>query len=281
MSAVSAMGPATAAGVREELLILCVDDDPDDRELIADSLQQGMREPYQLHSANCLGDAMQRLRESIFDVALLDLNMPDAGGVQAVRDVRALRPDIAIVALSGQYGEPEVRELCLEAGAQDFIEKSDLSSKLLSRSIGSALFQVRELQLDELERSFAQLRALTTAASGTQMASQIAGVGSMKYRLPIVFNNLSLRYNNMFKAYARFQAMRVNKPTQEMHYIVDQLALHNASPRDLMDLHMELGAKDSGSASGAERFGGMGRLLLLELLGMLATYYRELRFAKG
>ncbi len=263
--------PAGDSGLR----ILLVDDDPDDRELISDCLRAGMREPFHLTSATCLGEGMQQLQAGFFDVALIDLQLPDAGDTRSVRDIRQLRPDIALVALSGHYDDPSIAQQCQEAGAQDFLEKGELSPMLLSRAVGNALFQVRDLQLDELGRSFEQLQRLTSAAAGTQLASQLAGVGGMKYRLPIVYQNLALEYRNMFKAYSRYQALRNKKPLKEMQHIVEQLGLHNAGPRDLMDLHMQMAEHEVGTLGGQERFGSMGRLLVLELLGMLVNFYRD------
>lgn len=277
MSAASAMQTESAGNFSSALRILVVDDDSDDRELVADLLHEGLTDPYQVELTDCLGEGMQELQRCLYDVALLDLQLPDAGHTQSVEDFRRLRPDLAIIALSGQYAEPEILDRCLQAGAQDFLSKSELTPILLSRAIGSALFAVREMQIGELERSLKHLQRMTSDAAGTQQASILAGVGSMKSRLPIVFQTLVVQYHNMFKEYSRYQALRSKKPVVEMRQIVEQLGLHNAGPRDVMDLHMEGVPLNPESGTGRERLGGLGRLLVLELLGMLASFYRDIR----
>lgn len=87
-----------------------------------------------------------------FDVALIDLHLPDSSGIETVRRIRALRSNLPIVVLSGDAGE-ETDLDALREGAQDFIAKNDFSSSTLERSIRFAIErQEHQLLRQELRR---------------------------------------------------------------------------------------------------------------------------------
>src|SRR5688572_22570047 len=68
-----------------------------------------------------LHEALNRLRTPDgIDVVLLDLNLPDAGGIQAVRELAQAHPRIPVVVLSGQGDECDA---ALRAGAREFLAK--------------------------------------------------------------------------------------------------------------------------------------------------------------
>lgn len=56
------------------------------------------------------------------DVVLLDLRMPDGSGLDVLRELqqREHRPYVMVLTT---WGDPDVRQLCLEAGADEFFEK--------------------------------------------------------------------------------------------------------------------------------------------------------------
>ena len=69
-------------------------------------------------------EALQRIEESVPDLILMDIQMPDIDGLQAIRIIRSNRrfADIPIVALTA-LAMPGDRERCLEAGADEYIAK--------------------------------------------------------------------------------------------------------------------------------------------------------------
>ena len=56
------------------------------------------------------------------DIVLLDLRMPDGSGLDVLRSLqgREQRPHIVILTT---WGDPDVRQLCMDAGADGFFEK--------------------------------------------------------------------------------------------------------------------------------------------------------------
>jgi CheY-like chemotaxis protein len=71
------------------------------------------------------GDEALRLLEADpgrFDVAILDVGVPPRGALPALRALRALRPDLAVVLTSGTGPDPRLRE-ALREGRSVFVAK--------------------------------------------------------------------------------------------------------------------------------------------------------------
>jgi len=72
------------------------------------------------------------------DCVLLDLGLPDAGGLDAVTRLRAAAPDAAIIVLTGLDDE-ERRRQALQAGAQDYIVKGTVEADELAAAVAGAI----------------------------------------------------------------------------------------------------------------------------------------------
>ncbi|MGM0575966.1 MAG: response regulator [Myxococcota bacterium] len=67
-------------------------------------------------------EALACAREESPDLVLLDLTMPEMDGFEALRQIRAARPDVPVVVVSADV-QPLARERVREAGAVAFLEK--------------------------------------------------------------------------------------------------------------------------------------------------------------
>jgi two-component system KDP operon response regulator KdpE len=108
--------------------ILIVDDDPQIRRVLKIALSA---ESYEVKDVRSGEDAELALRESRYDLMLLDMNMPGMGGLETCRIVRATS-DIVIVMLTVRDAE-EDKVAALDAGADDFITKPFSTPELLAR----------------------------------------------------------------------------------------------------------------------------------------------------
>ena len=75
-------------------------------------------------------EAIRQYREHRPDVTLMDLRMPDLGGIDALLAIRSEFPDARIIMLTTFEGDEEVRR-ALEAGACGYLLKSLPPSQLL------------------------------------------------------------------------------------------------------------------------------------------------------
>ncbi|WP_421836764.1 response regulator [Novosphingobium sp.] len=76
-------------------------------------------------------DAVRLFRELKPDIVLMDLRMPEMGGVEAIGAIRAEAPDARIIVLTTYSGDAKALE-AMRAGASGFLLKSSLRRELLS-----------------------------------------------------------------------------------------------------------------------------------------------------
>src|SRR3954447_13566746 len=117
------------------LRVLLVEDDDGDALIVEDLLEESAAAVTLLH-VRTLAEAMEVAAGH--DCALLDLNLPDATGIDALRRLRGAAVDLAILVLTGLDDERRGIE-ALAAGAQDYLIKGHVDGALLSRSIRYAV----------------------------------------------------------------------------------------------------------------------------------------------
>jgi two-component system cell cycle sensor histidine kinase/response regulator CckA len=131
--------------------ILVADDEEGVRSLVANILQDA---GYTVELTADGAQAVKRLRDLGDQVRLilLDLTMPLLGGAEAAAELRRIRPNIPIIAMSG-YGDIEVMQRFSEVGVDDFVPKP-FSPDQLAAKVRDALAP----QLDQPRTSPSQAR---------------------------------------------------------------------------------------------------------------------------
>jgi two-component system KDP operon response regulator KdpE len=108
--------------------ILVVDDDPQIRRVLKVTLSgQG----YEVDDARDGEAALDKLRQSRFDLVLLDVNMPGIDGLEACRMIRE-QSEIAIIMLTVRDDEADT-VAALDAGADDYVTKPFKTPELSAR----------------------------------------------------------------------------------------------------------------------------------------------------
>jgi len=143
----------------DRMRVLLVEDDDGDALLVEEELElSGAR--VDLERRRTLGEAaaagLQR-----FDCVLLDLNLPDAQGLEGLHELRELAPDLAVLVLTGLDDERRGIE-AVGAGAQDYLIKGSTSGVLLARSLRYAV-ERRRAEHTQQQLSIAQLEARENA----------------------------------------------------------------------------------------------------------------------
>jgi diguanylate cyclase (GGDEF)-like protein len=142
---------------REAVRVLLVEDNPGDRRLVEEMLRDG-RDETVLTPVGRLADAEPEVARGLADLVLLDLSLPDAEGLDGLRRLRAVAPEVPVVVLSGLADE-RVALAAVQAGAQDYLMKDEVDGATLGRAIRHALERQRA------ERRLARL-ALRDALTG-------------------------------------------------------------------------------------------------------------------
>jgi len=135
----------------ERVRILLVEDDPDDVYVMQNLLGDRWHGPFELVNVELLSVAIERCQEERFDVVLLDLGLPDSNGLETFFSIYAHAGDVPIVVLSGLSDERAAVK-AVQAGAQDYLVKGQLTDRLLIRSLRYAIERGRRHHAEEAMR---------------------------------------------------------------------------------------------------------------------------------
>ncbi len=110
--------------------ILLVDDDEDLREALADQLV--LTEDFDVFEADSGSTGLERAKEAIYDLVILDVGLPDMDGRELCRLMRKQGVKCPIVMLTGHDSDADTI-LGLDAGANDYVSKPFKFPVLLAR----------------------------------------------------------------------------------------------------------------------------------------------------
>lgn len=128
------------------LNILLLEDQPADARLIQEHLRDGIAGQFICTQVSTLGELLEQLSATQFDVILLDLNLPDAQGLDTFLQVQVQARMTPILILTG-LDDQKLAEQAVKAGAQDYIVKGEVASSPLARAIRYAI-ERRRLQTE-------------------------------------------------------------------------------------------------------------------------------------
>jgi CheY-like chemotaxis protein len=255
-------------------VLLLVEDNPADAELVMDMLQSDLGN-YNVFHVSRLSEAKEMLETRQVDVVLLDLRLPDASGVDSVRSILTVAQEMPVVVLTGLEDE-QLALRCIDAGAQDYLNKDELKPKLLRRTIGYAITRLREAQVRELQTTLSNYRALSSEGRRTSVTAALSGVGPIQDRQRDAYDALLSDYQDLFDAYIEQLGYKREKPTQLMAHLATRVGDLGGGPRDLLDIHVAAleTAIQGMTVERTRYFVVEGRLLALEMMGLLVDYYR-------
>ncbi|WP_336048556.1 response regulator [Streptomyces sp. CA2R101] len=165
--------------------ILVVDDDRTNRMMLTYRLEMAGLETAT--SENGI-DALRMLRESDFDVVLLDILMPGMDGYATLdlmkHDQQLSRTPVIMMSAVGEL-DSVIR--CLEMGAEDYLPKP-LDHLLLTSRVDNILLKI---QLEQVEKALAELTGAVEAMAGgalpagalDRVAAQTGSVGRLARQL--------------------------------------------------------------------------------------------------
>ena len=255
-------------------VLLLVEDRPGGGDLVRSMLETARRS-YEIQLAVRIADAAVILENGNVDVILLDLDLADRQGIQTVEEARRVAGNIPIVVLTGEDNDEQAMA-CLDAGAQDYLSKSELAGRNLERSIGYAVGRVREAQLREQRATLERYRALSSAEQTTTVTASMIGSGAISERYPERFESVTRHYHELLEAYLRQGATWSESARAMRESIVTELGDVAGGPRDLLDVHvaaLNRACAEQDQRRAAEKV-FESRLLALEMMGLLVDYYR-------
>src|ERR1700681_3440252 len=155
-------------------VLLLVEDNHGDARLLREMFNEQDSHETELTHVECMGDAEQHLAASPVDIILLDLGLPDAQGLEAVRRARAAAPSIPLVVLTCLDDE-SIATQALQQGAQDYLIKGQIDTRGLLRTLRYSIERkiVEEALFAEKERAQVTLNSIGDAVASTDNSGNI------------------------------------------------------------------------------------------------------------
>jgi signal transduction histidine kinase len=175
--------------------VLLVEDDPDDVLLFRESLSRYNEAPFTIEHVDRLSSGLERIRRNGFDIAVLDLSLPDSEGMETLRRFLNGAPNRPTVVLTG-LEDIDIGTKAIAAGAQDYLYKGRFDGDLLGRTL---LYAMKRAELtdealrkinDELEarveaRTAELLRAKSALEESNIDLQQFAYIASHDLQAPL------------------------------------------------------------------------------------------------
>lgn len=140
-----------------DLKILLVDDDKRLRSVLENLLTEENHEV--IACPNGL-EAIERCQHQKFDLAITDLKMPGAGGMEVLKKIRKIHPDTLVILITG-YASLESAVQAIREGAYDYITKPFKLEqfKIVVNNAREKIRLIRDNQrlFDELQEAYRQL----------------------------------------------------------------------------------------------------------------------------
>ena len=124
----------------------------DDELSVRDSLGKWFREEgYEIGTAESASDALTRMAENKWDLALLDIKMRGTDGIELQRRLHELDPDLIVIMMTG-YASVETAVTALKNGAYDYVSKPldpDEIAHLVKKAIAHRRAEKENIRLRE------------------------------------------------------------------------------------------------------------------------------------
>ncbi len=150
--------------------ILIVDDDPTQRRLIQAAVERSGFSTLQAESGDKALSIVERQGHSNVHVILLDLVMPGLSGMEALKELTRMQPDIPVIVLTGKGSIDTVVE-SMQSGARDFVVKPASPERIIV-SIRNAL------EINTLVSEVTRLKK--TSEGGLKFSDLIGNATSMR-----------------------------------------------------------------------------------------------------
>jgi diguanylate cyclase (GGDEF)-like protein/PAS domain S-box-containing protein len=156
-------------------MLLVVEDNPGDARLLREMFAEQRAQNSTITHVGSMSDAEKHLASNEVDVILLDLGLPDAQGLDAVRRAHAAAPRVALVVVTGLDDETLATQ-ALQEGAQDYLIKGQIEIRGLIRALRYAVERkvMEEALFAVNERAEVTLKSIGDAVACTDLAGNIS-----------------------------------------------------------------------------------------------------------
>ena len=138
--------------------ILVIEDNPGDLVIVEDFLTEQFLDPITIHATSFeQGSLLLSAPDTLFDIILLDLTLPDKSGDELVTEMLRIASSCPIIILTG-YADIDFSIKSISRGVLDYLLKDELSATVLHKSIIYAIERKNIIsQLKASEKRYSDL----------------------------------------------------------------------------------------------------------------------------
>lgn len=263
----------------ERPIVVVVDDDPTVAQVLADTIQP----EFEALPLTAPEAALAALSDRHVAVLITDQRMPGMGGVELLTEARRRHPDVVGVLTTAYADADSAIQAINEARAFGYLAKPWDTDELLIL-VRRAVDAHRALRRDLGEQQQRELRVLEqlSQSAPAPVTAQQFGATSLRAGNPHLFDELLRWYASLLERALEQRIYKIDHLVSDaLRDLADRLGAHRAGPRDVVEIHTTAMRLRLATATPdqAEAYGEEGRLLVLELMGYLVSYYRG--FALG
>ena len=219
-----------------ESIVLIVDDEEGIRESLSGIFED---EGYDVITARSGEEALKILKEQNMDLILLDVWLPGIDGVQTLKEIKDIKPDIPVIMISG-HGNIDLAVKATRMGAYDFLEKPLSLEKVLLDAKRAIERRTLEMEYNALKQDLTKKwRLIGNSKTMKQLMEQIDIAAQSNSRVLILGESGSGK--EIVAHILHDQSGRAEKPFIEMNCA--------AIPQELIE--SELFGHEKGSFTGA------------------------------
>ena len=178
--------PAPAGKLNRPAELLYFEDNATDALLVQAQFEKGAPLAAKFTVVSRLGDGLALLPDRQYDLALLDLNLPDSQGMASLDAVRRAAPALPVVVISGFVDDRTVLDT-LTHGAQDCLVKGPALASQIANAVRFAIHRQQtaiELALRVREAEAARAHARTILDASLDAVVVLDGEGLVRYANP-------------------------------------------------------------------------------------------------
>jgi DNA-binding response OmpR family regulator len=282
--------------------VLLVEDNPGDARLFREALRAAaaLGDPIDVAHVGTLAGALSAIGETLPDAVLLDLGLPESQGLETFIRVRDAAPSLPVVVLSGLDDE-ETAVRAVRAGAQDYLVKGEVDGRLVERSVryaverrraereharllgeqaarreAEATLQAERERIERQERELASLQRLSSPPRSS-VTERSYGLASLRQGVPDLFAQLVEEYGALLDLALDQRGYRVEHDlSSRLRELAKRIGFLAGGPRDVVEIHTTAvhGRIAGATPQRAQALIEESRVLVLELMGRLVSYYR-------
>ena len=270
--------------------VLLIEDNLNNIELLQDLLSKGQKSSlskgmtFSTTCATTLKDSLESVETGRYDIILLNLNLPDSQGLITLIKLRDVTPNTPILVQIDNENETTVVE-SLQLGADGYLPIKTVDSNLLIHEIRlgierqkyrNKLYQTQQ-ELRQAQE-FADLNSLIESSRDTSVTARLFGAYPLQESVPDVFQELIKTYGNLLDLSLEQRIFKVDyNISGQLRIFADKLGFLKASPRDTIEIYTQVLKEKTQDVPvvKAQAYVDEGRLMILELMGYLASFYRK------